>query len=85
METACYLVYEYDEEYPLRVGLIIVGVQEKEDQEGRLERLFGVHPPGKSDPLSQKLQVFCHPALSAGRIFQFRKVIKMHGILLWNI
>ncbi|MFQ6274910.1 hypothetical protein [Coxiella burnetii] len=58
METACYLVYEYDEEYPLRVGLIIVGVQEKEDQEGRLERLFGVHPPGKSDPLSQKLQVF---------------------------
>ncbi len=48
---------------PLRVNLIIVGAQEKEDQEGRLERLFGVHPPGKSDPLSQKPQVFLpsHP------------------------
>ena len=50
METACYLVYGYDE-YPLRVNLIIVWVQEKEDQGGRLERLFGVHPPEKSDPL----------------------------------
>lgn len=52
METACYLVYGDDDGYSLRVNLIIVGVREKEDQEGRLERLFGVHSPGKSDPLS---------------------------------